>query len=105
MLDLGCGEGRFSRILIDRGAKRVLGIDLCEPMIKAAQESATGKDRYWVGDAQDLIFIDDHSFDLAISYLNQCESARFPGKQRRSISRAEARRAIHRRQPAPDELS
>jgi len=43
VLDLGWGEGHFSRILIDQGAKRVLGIDLCEPMIKAAQESATGK--------------------------------------------------------------
>ena len=29
ILDSGCGEGRFCRILLDRGAERVLGVDLC----------------------------------------------------------------------------
>jgi 2-polyprenyl-3-methyl-5-hydroxy-6-metoxy-1,4-benzoquinol methylase len=38
ILDCGCGEGRFCRMLVERGAKYVLGLDLCEPMIEAARE-------------------------------------------------------------------
>ena len=36
VLDCGCGEGRFCRLLADRGAAYVLGLDLCGPMIEAA---------------------------------------------------------------------
>lgn len=82
ILDVGCGEGRFSRMLIDRGAERVLGVDLCEPMIKAASELATEKDSYCVGDAQDLSFLADRSFDLAVSYLNQCDLPDFASNSR-----------------------
>jgi len=67
ILDSGCGEGRFCRILLDRGSERVLGVDLCEPMINAARELQSGKDTYRVADAEDLSFLDDHSFDLAVS--------------------------------------
>jgi ubiquinone/menaquinone biosynthesis C-methylase UbiE len=77
VLDVGCGEGRFCRMLVDHGAERVLGVDLCEPMIEAARELATGRDSYRIGDAQDLSFLADRSFDLAISYLNQCDLSDF----------------------------
>lgn len=73
VLDSGCGEGRFCRMLADRGAKYVLGVDLCVPMIKAANELAVNGVKYQVGDVQDLSFVSDGSFDLAISYLNQCD--------------------------------
>ena len=73
ILDCGCGEGRFCRMLIEHGAKRVLGVDFCQPMINAATELESGKDAYHLADAQDLSFLDDHSFDLAVSYLNQCD--------------------------------
>ena len=46
VLDCGCGEGRFCRMLVERGAEYALGLDLCEPMIRAAQELAGGKDEY-----------------------------------------------------------
>ena len=46
LLDCGCGEGRFCRMLLDRGAKQVVGVDLCPPMIMAAAQLATGKDGY-----------------------------------------------------------
>jgi ubiquinone/menaquinone biosynthesis C-methylase UbiE len=82
VLDVGCGEGRFSRMLVDHGAERVLGVDLCEPMIKAASEWARGKDSYCVGDAQDLSFLGDRSFDLAVSYLNQCDLPNFTPNSR-----------------------
>jgi SAM-dependent methyltransferase len=73
VLDSGCGEGRFSRVLIDRGADRVLGLDFCEPMIIAAKALNAGRDEYRVADVQDLSFLGDHIFDLAVSYLNQCD--------------------------------
>jgi SAM-dependent methyltransferase len=73
ILDCGCGEGRFCRMLVERGAKYVLGLDLCEPMIEAARELQSKRDEYRVADVQDMGFIDDETFDLAISYLNQCD--------------------------------
>lgn len=73
VLDCGCGEGRFCRMLVERGAAYVLGVDLCEPMIDAARELASGRDAYRVADVQDLSFLGDGEFDLAVSYLNQCD--------------------------------
>lgn len=72
-LDCGCGEGRFCRILSARGAAHVLGLDLCEPMIAAAMELEGDREEYRVADVQDLSFLPDGSFDLAVSYLNQCD--------------------------------
>lgn len=73
VLDCGCGEGRFCRMLAARGASHVLGLDLCEPMVKAARALQSGPEEYRVADAQDLGFIDDGAFDLVVSYLNQCD--------------------------------
>lgn len=71
--DLGCGEGRFCRVLAARGAGFVLGLDLCEPMVDAARRLQSGPDRYQVADVQRLDFLSAESFDLAVSYLNQCD--------------------------------
>jgi len=73
ILDCGCGEGRFSRLLLDRGAEYVLGVDTCKKMIAAARELQSDRDKYVIGDAQNLDFLSDNSFDLAVSYLNQCD--------------------------------
>lgn len=73
ILDCGCGEGRFCRMLVERGAKYVLGLDLCKRMIEAAQELQSGRDEYRVHDVQDLGFIEDETFDIVASYLNQCD--------------------------------
>ncbi|MEN8207669.1 MAG: methyltransferase domain-containing protein [Candidatus Fermentibacteria bacterium] len=35
ILDCGCGEGRFCRILAAKGAEYVFGLDLCKPMRSA----------------------------------------------------------------------
>lgn len=40
VLDYGCGEGRFSFELLDRGAAHVTGIDISEARIEAAKERA-----------------------------------------------------------------
>src|SRR5262245_4666450 len=73
IMDCGCGEGRFCRMLVQRGAKCVFGLDLCQPMINAAKELQSGRDEYRIADVQDLSFIENEIFDLAISYLNQCD--------------------------------
>ena len=82
VLDSGCGEGRFCRMLADRGAEYVLGIDLCEPMVRAAKELATRRDVYRLADVQDLSFLNDQTFDLAVSYLNQCDLPDFRANTR-----------------------
>ena len=56
-----------------RGADYVLGLDLCPPMIEATQALQGDRDEYKVADVQDLGFLADESFDLAVSYLNQCD--------------------------------
>lgn len=82
ILDCGCGEGRFCRMLVERGAKYVLGLDLCELMIEAAQELQSGRDEYRVQDVQVLDFLEDETFDLAVSYLNQCDLPDFKANNR-----------------------
>lgn len=55
------------------GAGYVLGVDNCPPMIEAARELQSGRDEYLLADAQDLSFLAEASFDLVVSYLNQCD--------------------------------
>ena len=62
ILDCGCGEGRFSRMLAEQGATFVLGLDRSVPMIEAAKELQSANDEYRVADVQDLSFITEPSF-------------------------------------------
>ncbi|HIG53712.1 MAG TPA: class I SAM-dependent methyltransferase [Candidatus Handelsmanbacteria bacterium] len=82
ILDSGCGEGRFCRMLAQQGAAYVLGLDLCEPMVEAAKQSQSQRDEYRVADVQDLGFLDPESFDFCISYLNQCDLPDFMANNR-----------------------
>jgi SAM-dependent methyltransferase len=82
ILDCGCGEGRFCRMLAERGAAYVLGLDLCGPMVEAARELQSERDEYRVADVQDLGFLDADSFDLCVSYLNQCDLPDFMANDR-----------------------
>ncbi len=68
VLDIGCGEGRFSRLLTKLGAE-VTGVDLTRPLIGRARELAVGSETYLVGDAEDLAGLADGGFDLAVSYI------------------------------------
>ncbi len=56
VLDLACGEGFYSRQLRQRGARRVLGVDISAAMIALARSQESGADGidYRVGDAGDL---------------------------------------------------
>ena len=67
VLDIGCGEGRFCRMLGARGADAV-GIDLTQALIRAAHERGGSDGAYLRGSAERLPFA-DASFDLAISYV------------------------------------
>ncbi len=69
VIDLGCGEGRFSRLLAVRGAE-VVGIDSCERFINYAAEHAVGGDRYQQGLMEDLSAFVEEYFDLAVSYIS-----------------------------------
>jgi len=82
VLDCGCGEGRFCRMLLKRGAERVAGVDLCPPLIAAAGQLASGRDGYVLADVEDMSFLRDGTFDLAVSYLNQCDLPDFEGNSR-----------------------
>ena len=68
IIDIGCGEGRFCRVLADRGAA-VTGVDLTAPLIQRARASRRCEETYFVGDAEDLAGVEDASFDIAVSYI------------------------------------
>ncbi|MGO1117565.1 class I SAM-dependent methyltransferase [Rhodovibrionaceae bacterium A322] len=66
LLDIGCGEGRFCRLLSGKGIERT-GIDPVHPFIDlAAQKDPTG--RYLTGFAETLPFAEE-SFDMVVFYL------------------------------------
>lgn len=69
VIDLGCGEGRFSRMLAARGG-RTLGVDLQPTFIEHARRAAGPEEAYELGDMQDLRDVASASFDIAVSYIS-----------------------------------
>jgi len=65
-LDVGCGEGRFCRLLRTCGVDAV-GLDPTAALIAEAR-SRDPKGRYLRGRAEDMAFASE-SFDLVVSYL------------------------------------
>ena len=65
-LDVGCGEGRFCRILGKLGIKTI-GIDPTDTLLQQARSKHQAGD-YRCGRAEKLDF-PDASFDLVVSYL------------------------------------
>ncbi len=82
VLECGCGEGRFCRMLVARGANYVLGLDRSPVMIEAASDMRSGHDEYVVADVQDLSFLENQIFDLGVSYMNQCDLPDFEANTR-----------------------
>ncbi len=67
IVDAGCGEGSFTHILARRGAKTVLGIDACLPLIDAARETFTDRRITFVHGDVCALPIPDDSVDVVIA--------------------------------------
>jgi 2-polyprenyl-3-methyl-5-hydroxy-6-metoxy-1,4-benzoquinol methylase len=81
VLDAGCGEGTFSRMLAKRGAK-VTAIDLSQRMIELAHEAETADSaavEYHEMDMCDLSAFSDDSFDIVVAYLTIIDVADYQG--------------------------
>ena len=71
ILDIGCGEGEYARVLSKKGAI-VLGIDSSPRLIEAAnahKRPGEGNLAFRVGDASNLESIEDGSFDICLSMM------------------------------------
>ena len=69
VLDLGCGYGWHCAYGVQKGAAKVLGIDLSEKMLRQAEKiNSHEKITYQRADMEDLEF-PDHSFDIVLSSL------------------------------------
>lgn len=79
VIDLGCGEGRNTRLLARRGA-RMTGIDIASKMIEAALTTEAEEPlgiQYRVCSYNSLSGYADSSFDAAISTMALMESPHF----------------------------
>ena len=83
VIDLGCGEGSFGKMLAERGA-RVTGIDACPAMIDAANARRGEREQYHVNDMESLAGVGAEQFDLATSYITLVDVA----DHRRAIAEA-----------------
>ena len=72
VLDVGCGEGRFCRLLSARGL-RTVGIDPAASLIRHAVQLHPDGD-YRIAEAEALPF-EDRSFDLVVAYLSLIDIA------------------------------
>lgn len=70
VLDAGCGEGYFSRMLAKSEAA-VTAVDYSEKMLEIAKERTPIDLRidYRLGNCEDLFFLEDNSFDLIVSNM------------------------------------
>jgi SAM-dependent methyltransferase len=66
VLDLGCGEGRFCRMLAERGAKTI-GLDPTPPLIKTARERQP--EGCYVKASAESVPLQSEVFDIVVSYL------------------------------------
>lgn len=68
LLDIGCGEGRFCRMLRDRGLADPIGLEPTAALLTRARERDP-RGAYVQGRAEALPF-EDASFDIVLSYLS-----------------------------------
>jgi len=68
ILDMGCGAGGHDRMLIEKGASHVLGIDISNNMLELARNNSNPKIDYQLLSMNDIDKL-DHKFDLVVSSL------------------------------------
>ena len=79
ILDAGCGEGRFARMLSQRGAI-VTGIDFSHRMIELAREAEQRGPlgiEYHQADMAELAMFEAGSFDVSVAYLSVIDVPRY----------------------------
>ena len=73
VIDIACGEGFYTRMIRQRGAAKVTGVDLSEKMIGLARaceaQEPLGID-YIVGDGRDIGVAADYDLAVAAYFLN-----------------------------------
>ncbi len=70
-LDIGCGEGYNTRLLVEHGAK-VLGLDMSRVFVQQAKSFQSESNlipEYLIGNAQELPF-EDASFDFVTGFMS-----------------------------------
>lgn len=73
VLDVACGEGFYTRMIRERGASRVTGVDLSQGMIELARRQETQHPlgiEYVVGDARNLPEVGPFDLAMAAYLLN-----------------------------------
>lgn len=81
VLDVGCGEGCFSRFFAKAGAE-VTAIDFSDSLIKAASEEEERHPlgiKYFVADAANISVLASNSFDVAYSHMSLGDIADYEG--------------------------
>jgi ubiquinone/menaquinone biosynthesis C-methylase UbiE len=68
VIDIACGQGALARLLHERGAE-VSGVDAAAELIDAARRRGPDAIRYHVGDARNLAFFPEKTFDSAACVL------------------------------------
>ncbi len=68
VLDLGCGYGWHCRYALEHGAAQVVGVDISQRMLEAAQSKSDGRITYRCLPMEDIAF-PGNAFDVVISSL------------------------------------
>lgn len=68
VLDIGCGAGQLTEVLLDRGAS-VTGIDVSPGMIGIARERLGGRASFEIADLRESLEFQADSFDIGVASL------------------------------------
>jgi ubiquinone/menaquinone biosynthesis C-methylase UbiE len=91
VLDVACGEGFYTRILRQRGAARVTGIDLSRGMVDLARRQEAQHElaiEYVVADARELSSIHESDLVLAAYLLNYARNRDELQEMRHGVARS-----------------
>lgn len=69
ILDLGCGYGWHANYAVEKGASKVVGLDISEKMLKVAREKTSSEKIEYIKMAIEDFVFEDESFDMVFSSL------------------------------------